>query len=144
MARGTWQGSGTWQTTNSSGRVLVLAAVGVVLILADSVAAIVQAVMELVIAVAASAVVLGALAVVGVVWLTRRNACQDAGVAEMLTARREQFAARREAAALAARTAREVPQEAPPAAIEQHYHVHFHAAPEPARAVIPWHPEEGS
>ena len=88
--------------------------------------------MELVIAVAASAVLLGALAVAAAMWLTRRNSQRDAEVAEMLTARREQLAAQ-------ARASRPL-LPAQPAAIENHTHTHYHwhAAPDsPARIVIP-------
>jgi hypothetical protein len=120
MARGTWQGSGTWQSSGPDLRGLggPVALVVVVYVVAEIV-------LQLIWYIAAflAAVVVGA--VVGAV-LLRRKTLQHA--AELETTR---------PARLAAAAARQIAQAAP-AAIELHYHSHYHAAPDsPARIVIP-------
>ena len=121
MARGTWQGSGTWQTSGGPdlrGLIPVAVVVGVVY-------AVAEIVLELIWYIAAflAAVIVGV--VVGAV-LLRRKTLQHAAELEATRPVR-----------LAAASARQVAQAAP-AAIELHYHSHYHAAPDsPARIVIP-------
>ena len=120
--RGTWQGSGTWQTSGPdlSGRVglavLVGVAAGVMVFVLEFIWYIVA-----ILAAAAVGLVIGGLTV-------RRRTREHAAMLEATRAERLEAATAR----------RQVTQAAPPPAIEQHVHYHYHAAPgSPARIVIP-------
>ena len=114
MARGTWQGSGTWQTSGPDlGPLLALAAVAVAVAGACAVAAWILAWLWAVLLVLAACVTLTAVIVF------RLKAWSDRKAAAV-------FAAREPPRVRAERVA-EIPRTEHPA-IENHYHVHYHAA----------------
>jgi len=114
MARGTWQGSGTWQTGSGPDPGVVVAILMILLIIGGSGAAAAITSALVTIAVIVAAVICAAIAALFFIWrATRRREARYA-------------ASQRHRQAIAAPAKPQVAQGARPA-IEQHVHYHYHA-----------------
>lgn len=114
MARGTWQGSGTWQTTSSGGGVAVVV-IAVIVLGSGAMTAALSALAVVIVAVAA--VIALAVATFAVI-LWRKYRRQESAVVAQLQASREARAIERVS------RPQVVASQAP--AIEQHVHYHVH------------------
>lgn len=140
MPRGTWQGSGTWETSGRGGRRLVLAAAAIIAALGA---------LEWLLAriwwVIAGLAVLAAAVLAVVRWLIRAQQRREAAFGDRLA-----MTSRREAPALTVTATPQVTATLPPA-IEQHVHFHLDPADREALRVIrqalpgePGHFDEGT
>ena len=125
MARGTWQGSGTWQTSGPDFGLIVPVGIAVVVV------AVVEFILSIIVWLAIAAGVVLVLAAAGLVWWLHGAPKRRAEYAALYAAA---FEARRTVTATATP---QVTQGTAPPAIEQHVHYHYHApvGQEPARVI---------
>ena len=125
MTRGTWQGSGTFQTSGPDLDGLI-----VPVVLVAVAVAVIEFVLSIIVWLAIAAGVVLVIAAAGLIWWLRGAPKRKAEYAALYAAA---FKARR---AVTATAAPQVSAGTAPA-IENHYHVHHHyaASPEPARAI---------
>ena len=129
MTRGTWQGSGTFQTGGPD-PAAVIAILAVILLLGSggAAAAVMHAVTGLLVMLAVVVAVLMAAAVAGLFFVWRATRRREAAYA--VSERHQRIMAE-------VRGMSQVPQKAEPPALEQHIHYHYHGgdAREPLRVI---------
>ena len=129
MTRGTWQGSGSFNTGGPDPSVVLAVLIGVLLI-GGSGAAVAHAVTGLLVTVAIVAGVLVVAAAVGLVFVWRATKRREAAYA--MSDRHQRIMA-----TVAEIKKTQVTQSAPPPAIEQHvHHHHYYPDTQPALRVI--------
>lgn len=113
--KGTWQGSGTWQTSGPD-----LGDVGLIFVVVAAAGVVVEVVLSIIVWIAVALGIVSALAVALLVWRLRGKPGREARFAAAIAAQRER-------ATLTATAVPQVSRAATPA-IEQHVHYHYHAA----------------
>ena len=116
MSRGTWQGSGTWQTSGPD-----LGDVGLIFAAVAAAGVVVEVVLSIIVWIAVALGIASALAVAGLIWWLRGKPAREARFAAAIAAQRQAPALTATAVPLPA-DRREAPAIEPP----RELHVHFH------------------
>jgi hypothetical protein len=124
MARGTWQGAGTWQSSGPDLDGLI-----VPVVIAAVFVAVVEFVLSIIVWLAVAAGIVLVIAAGGLIWWLRGAPKRKAEYAALYAAA---FEAHR---AVTATATPQVTQGTAPPAIEYHVHHHYAAGQEPARVI---------
>ena len=109
MSRGTWQGSGTWQSGGPD-----LGDIGLIFAVCAAAGVVVEVVLSIIVWIAVALGIASALAVVGLVWWVRGKPAREARFTAAL-------AAQRQAHAVTATVTPQVTQETRPAIVNNYY-----------------------
>ena len=143
--KGTWQGSGTWQTSGPD-----LGDVGLVLVAVAAAGVVVEVVLSIIVWIAVALGIASALAVVALVWRLRGKPAREARFAAAIAAQR-QVPKSAERLRISAPPARQLPAEVRPhledpgrPALEpaREVHLHLNVSPEQLAAILRHSAEE--